>query len=153
MGSTHSLDAKTIHSALKQSILINFGDSGWGAVGFSLTGQHYHSPLSFFSNSFLVKYFSPMTNVAIIRVARDRHSIAWGGITLLKEIGTSKIIPHVVHVSGTSILSISPHPYSILAGTIKHAQLAAIAHNRQLVARLRARSKLPGVKKKSSSLS
>jgi len=47
-----------------------------------------------------------MTNVAIIRVARDKHSIAWGGITLLKEIGTSKIIPHVVHVSGTSILSI-----------------------------------------------
>jgi len=106
MSSTHSLDAKTIHNALKQSILINFGDFGWGAVGFSLTGQHYHSPLSCFANSFLVKYFSPMTNVAIIRVARDRHSIAWGGITLLKEIGTSKIIPHVVHVSGTSILSI-----------------------------------------------
>jgi len=31
-----------------------------------------------------------MTNVAIIWVARDRRSIAWGGITLLKEIGTSK---------------------------------------------------------------
>jgi len=35
-----------------------------------------------------------------------------------------------------------------LAGTIKHAQLAAIAHNRQLVARLRAKSKLPGKQKK-----
>jgi len=34
-----------------------------------------------------------------------------------------------------------------LAGTIKHAQLAAIAHNRQLVARLRAKSKLPGKKR------
>ena len=36
---THPLDAKSIHNALKQSILANFGDSGWGAVGFSLTGQ------------------------------------------------------------------------------------------------------------------
>lgn len=105
------VDAKKIYSALKQSILTNFGDSGWGAVSFSLT----------------VKYFSPMTNVAIIRVGRDQHRIAWGGVTLLKEIDAWKIIPYVVHVSGT----------------IKHAQLAAIAHNREVVARLRARSKLP----------
>jgi len=90
MSSIHVLDAKTNHNALKQSILVNFGDSGWGAVGFSLTSQHYHDPLSCFSDSFLAKYFSPMTNVAIIQVARDRRSIAWGGITLLKEIGTSK---------------------------------------------------------------
>ena len=61
---------------------------------------------SFFLTRFSVKYFSPVTNVAIVRVARDRYSIAWGGITLLKEIGTEKIIPHVVHVSGTLILSI-----------------------------------------------
>lgn len=34
---------------------------------------------------------------------------------------------------------------SLWIGTIKHAQLAAIAHNREVVARLRARSKLPGM--------
>lgn len=42
-----------------------------------------------------------MTHVAIIRVARDRLSIAWGGVTLLNDIGALKIIPHVVHLSGT----------------------------------------------------
>ena len=51
-----------------------------------------------------VKYFSPMTNVAIIRVGRDQHRIAWGGVTLLKEIDAWKIIPYVVHVSGTRLL-------------------------------------------------
>ncbi|KAF5359410.1 hypothetical protein D9756_002919 [Leucocoprinus leucothites] len=109
--STNPLDAKKIYNALKQSILTNFGDTGWGAVGLSLT----------------VKYFSPTTNVAIIRVGRDQHRVAWGGVTLLKEIDSCKVIPYVVHVSGT----------------IKHAQLAAIAHNREVVARFRARSKLP----------
>jgi hypothetical protein len=31
-----------------------------------------------------------------------------------------------------------------LAGTIKHAQLAAVAHNREIVARYRAQAKMPG---------
>ncbi|KXN84370.1 Ribonucleases P/MRP protein subunit POP5, partial [Leucoagaricus sp. SymC.cos] len=108
---TNPLDGKKIYNALKQSILTNFGDTGWGAVGLSLT----------------VKYFSPMTNVAIIRVGRDQHRIAWGGITLMKEVDNWKFIPYVVHVSGT----------------IKHAQLAAITHNREVVARFRAKAKLP----------
>ena len=32
------LDGKAIWAALKQSVLVNFGDTGWGAVGLSLTG-------------------------------------------------------------------------------------------------------------------
>ncbi|XP_006458877.1 hypothetical protein AGABI2DRAFT_200739, partial [Agaricus bisporus var. bisporus H97] len=107
----NSFDGRKVYLALKQSIITNFGDAGWGAVGLSLT----------------VKYFSPLTNVAIIRVARDQHRIAWGGITLLREVDGCRVIPFVVHVSGT----------------IKHAQLAAIAHNREVIARYRAKSKLP----------
>ncbi|EPQ53952.1 hypothetical protein GLOTRDRAFT_130347 [Gloeophyllum trabeum ATCC 11539] len=105
------ITTKDIYAALKQSILHNFGDTGWGAVGYSLT----------------VKYFSPMTNVCIIRVGRDQHKIAWAGVTLLSSIEGRKFIPNVICVSGT----------------IKHAQLAAIQHNRVVVARFRALAKTP----------
>jgi len=91
----------------------NFGDTGWGAVGMSLT----------------VKYFSPTTNLCIVRVARDHHRIAWGAVTLLTLIDDVRVIPHVVHVSGT----------------IKHAQLSAIAHNREVIAQFRAKTKNPAL--------
>ncbi|KAF8556494.1 hypothetical protein OG21DRAFT_1475971 [Imleria badia] len=101
-----SFDAKHVYAALRQSILSNFGDTGWGAT---------------------VKYFSPTTHLCIIRVARDQHTLAWGAVTLLTSINGARVIPHVVHVSGT----------------IKHVQLAAIKHNRHVVARFRAIAKTP----------
>jgi len=106
-----SLDGKQIYNALRDSVMTNFGDTGCGAVGMSLT----------------VKYFSPITNLCIIRVARDHHRIAWGAVTLLTVIDDVRVIPHVVHVSGT----------------IKHAQLSAIAHNREVIARFRAKVNIP----------
>lgn len=36
---TNHLEGKHIWGALKQCILNNFGDTGWGAVGLSLTGK------------------------------------------------------------------------------------------------------------------
>ncbi|KAH0833417.1 Rpp14/Pop5 family-domain-containing protein, partial [Lanmaoa asiatica] len=109
-----SFDAKHVYTALRQSIISNFGNTGWGAVGGSMTGK-------------TVKYFSPTTHLCIVRVARDQHTLAWGAVTLLTQINGARIIPHVVHVSGT----------------IKHVQLAAIRHNRQVVARFRAMTKTP----------
>jgi ribonuclease P/MRP protein subunit POP5 len=106
-----SFDAKHVYSALRQSLISNFGDTGWGAVGGSMS----------------VKYFSPTTHLCILRVARDQHTLARGAVTLLTSINGARIIPHVVHVSGT----------------IKHVQLAAIKHNRQVVARLRVMAKTP----------
>ncbi|KAF6756843.1 hypothetical protein DFP72DRAFT_892452 [Ephemerocybe angulata] len=107
----NNLDGKTIWAALRQSVLTHFGDVGWGAVAPSLT----------------IKYFSPTTSVAIIRVSREHHKIAWAALTLLSSIDGVRYIPHVVHLSGT----------------IKHAQLAAIEHNRVVIARFRALSKAP----------
>ncbi|KAG2114821.1 hypothetical protein DEU56DRAFT_187026 [Suillus clintonianus] len=107
--STRSLDGRLIYNALRDSVVTNFGDTGWGTVGMSLT----------------VKYFSPTTNLCIIRVARDHHRIAWGAVTLLTGIHDIRIIPRVIHVSGT----------------IKHAQLSAIAHNREVIARFRTKAK------------
>ncbi|KAG1737070.1 uncharacterized protein EDB91DRAFT_1237936 [Suillus paluster] len=106
---TRSLDGRLIYNALRDSVVTNFGDTGWGAVGMSLT----------------VKYFSPTTNLCIIRVSRDHHRIAWGAVTLLTGIHDVRVIPRVVHVSGT----------------IKHAQLSAIAHNREVIARFRTKAK------------
>ncbi|EMD35806.1 hypothetical protein CERSUDRAFT_66255 [Gelatoporia subvermispora B] len=103
--------SKQIWAALKQSVITNFGDTGWGAVGTSLT----------------VKYYSPRTNMCIIRVAREQHRIAWAALTLLSAIDGQRFLPHVVHV----------------AGTIKQAQLAAIRHNREVVARYRAQARTP----------
>ncbi|KAF9487825.1 hypothetical protein BDN71DRAFT_1485237 [Pleurotus eryngii] len=107
----NALNGQQIFNALKQSILANFGDTGWGAVGMSLN----------------VTYFSPVTKICIIRVARDHHNLAWAALTLVTAVGTSRYIPNVVHLSGT----------------IKHAQLAAVEHNRKAIARYRALAKTP----------
>ncbi|EIN03996.1 hypothetical protein PUNSTDRAFT_108833 [Punctularia strigosozonata HHB-11173 SS5] len=106
-----TLNGKLIFAALKQSVLQNFGDSGWGAVGYSLT----------------VKYYSPTTRLCIIRVGREHVRTAWGALTLLNSIEGQRVIPNVIHVSGT----------------IKHAQIAAIEHNRVVIARYRAIAKTP----------
>ncbi|KAI0064945.1 hypothetical protein BV25DRAFT_1989677 [Artomyces pyxidatus] len=105
------LSGKQVFDALRQSVITHFGDVGWGSVGASMS----------------VKYFSPTTNLCIIRVARDPYRVAWGATTLLTSIEGHPVIPNVVHVSGT----------------IKHAQLAAIEHNRLIVARFRAKAKTP----------
>ncbi|KAF8700062.1 hypothetical protein AX14_000832 [Amanita brunnescens Koide BX004] len=107
-----TLDGRKVYNALKHSVVCNFGDTGWGAVGLSMS----------------VKYFSPMTNVCIIRVAREQHKVAWGAVTLLSAVDGQRVVPNVVHVSGT----------------IRHAQLAAIKHNREVVARYRALVQTPG---------
>ncbi|KAI9460315.1 hypothetical protein HD554DRAFT_2134444 [Boletus coccyginus] len=104
-----SFDAKHVYAALRQSVISNFGDTGWGAVGGSMA----------------VKYVSPTTHLCILRVARDQHTLARGAVTFLTSINGTRVIPHVVHVSGT----------------IKHAQLAAIKHDRCVVARFRAMDK------------
>lgn len=40
LGFESDFDGKQIYSAIKQSVLANYGDVGWGAVGLSLTGTY-----------------------------------------------------------------------------------------------------------------
>ncbi|PAV16495.1 RNase P [Pyrrhoderma noxium] len=80
---SESLDEKKVWNAIKESVIVNFGDSGWGAVGMSLT----------------VKYYSPTTNLCIIRVAREHHSIAWAAVTLIRKLQGKAYIPHGVSCS------------------------------------------------------
>lgn len=101
------LDSKQIYAALKQSVIVNFGDTGWGAVGSSLNGTTLVSAVRDTDRTDAVKYFSPTTNICIIRVARDPHRVAWGAVTYLSSIDGQRYIPNVVHVSGQPILPCS----------------------------------------------
>lgn len=124
--------------------MANFGDTGWGAVGLSLTGELAIGVGNVCLSGLTVKYFSPTTNVCIIRVGRDQHNIAWGALTMLTSIEGVRYIPNAVHVSGGFLQFVVPSNSGRTLGTIKHAQLAAISHNRQAIARYRALSKNPG---------
>ncbi|KAI9454780.1 Rpp14/Pop5 family-domain-containing protein [Lactarius psammicola] len=114
--SSQAISGKDIFNALKQSVLSNFGDTGWGEVGASLS----------------VKYFSPATHLCIIRVARGEAArTTWAALVLLDKIGNNdghKVVPHVIHVSGT----------------LKHAQIAAIEWNREAIARVKAGAGVQG---------
>ena len=98
------LNSKQIYVALKQSVIVNFGDTGWGAVGGSLNGMTPIYAGRHTNRTDVVKYFSPATNICIIRVARDPYRIAWGAVTYLSSIDGQKYIPNVVHVSGECTL-------------------------------------------------
>ncbi|KAH9979907.1 Rpp14/Pop5 family-domain-containing protein [Lactifluus volemus] len=104
------MSGKDVFAALKQSILLHFGDTGWGEVGASLA----------------VKYFSPMTHLCIVRVARGIAArTTWAAAALLDRVGGGegcRVVPHVIHVSGT----------------LKHAQIAAVEWNREAIARVKA---------------
>jgi len=77
--------SSTIFHAIKQSVILNFGDAGWGAVGVSLS----------------VKYYSPTTQTCIIKVGREHVRIARGAITLLTNIDGIGVLPIVSRCSGT----------------------------------------------------
>lgn len=62
----------------------------------------------------IVKYFSPHTNLGIVRVARDHFRMIWAGITFITKIKGRECLVRVLHVSGT----------------IKKAQQATIRHDR-----------------------
>ena len=100
------LNTKQIWSALRDSVVNNFGDVGWGAVGNSLNGMsHWDTRVWFHLIVFIsskVKYYSPVTGHCIIRVARDHYRIAWGATTLITSIDGKLVLPHVIHCSGQS---------------------------------------------------
>ncbi|KAH9979905.1 Rpp14/Pop5 family-domain-containing protein [Lactifluus volemus] len=92
------MSGKDVFAALKQSMLLHFGDTGWGEVGASLA----------------VKYFSPMTHLCIVRVARGIAArTTWAAAALLDRVGGGegcRVVPHVIHVSGTVSLRLCMRP-------------------------------------------
>ncbi|KAH8105217.1 hypothetical protein BXZ70DRAFT_511536 [Cristinia sonorae] len=99
----------------------------WSALKQSILAHFGDAGWGSVASSLTVKYYSPQTGICIIRVARDQHKVAWAGVTLLSNIEGHVFVPNVIHLSGT----------------IKQAQLAAIQHNREVVARYRSQAGLP----------
>ncbi|KAI8591020.1 hypothetical protein BDZ88DRAFT_76708 [Geranomyces variabilis] len=74
-----------ISSAVKESILLNFGDYGAGIA----------------ATSTAVKYFSPWTNTGVLRCARDHYELVWAALTFVTQLKGKSCTFRVVHVGGT----------------------------------------------------
>ncbi|KAI8829559.1 hypothetical protein BJ741DRAFT_622714 [Chytriomyces cf. hyalinus JEL632] len=103
----------TIANAIKASIQANFGDFGTAAM-----------------SNLTVKYYSAMTGVGIVRVARDELKRCWAAISLVAEISGVKCVLSAFHV----------------AGTIKQAQINTIKHNQKLLLNLRSSSQIDDIR-------
>ncbi|KAF9905317.1 hypothetical protein EC991_001739 [Linnemannia zychae] len=101
---------KDLVYALKDSITENFGDYGAGLTQRPLT----------------LKYFSPHTNVGILRISREEMHIVWGALTFIKELKGRPCIIKVIHTSGT----------------IKKCQLTTIKYDRDRIMFLRSQAQM-----------
>ncbi|KAJ2897023.1 RNA-binding protein pop5 [Coemansia aciculifera] len=93
--------ARSVHALVREQIKLNFGDSGAGLV---LSGLQ-------------VKYFSPQTQMGILRVPRDHCKMVSAALALTTLANKRPCSIRVRHVSGT----------------IKKCQGAAIRTNRELI--------------------
>ncbi|KAG0203593.1 hypothetical protein BGX28_004196 [Mortierella sp. GBA30] len=101
---------KDLMYALRDSIAENFGDYGAGIT----------------QRALVLKYFSPHTNIGILRISREEMHIAWGALTFIKELKGRPCIIKVLHTSGT----------------IKHCQLTTIRYDRDRIMFLRNQAQL-----------
>ncbi|RUS31221.1 hypothetical protein BC938DRAFT_478229 [Jimgerdemannia flammicorona] len=109
-----ALSTGTVNTLIRESIRENFGEWGMGCVVSSLN----------------MKYFSPYTNIGIVRVARDHYRILWGALTFIKEIRGTPCVVRALHLSGTII----------------KAQNAAIEYDRDQILNLKRQAELNGDK-------
>lgn len=73
-----------VSKAIKDSILVNFGECGMAS---SL-------------GSFQVKYVNPITKLCIIRASREEHQKVWSAITLVTSIGNCPVLFNLLDLSG-----------------------------------------------------
>ncbi|CAG8598760.1 3096_t:CDS:2 [Diversispora eburnea] len=76
------LTSRDINSAIKDSVQQNFGDYGSGCIAASLS----------------VKYFSPYTNIGIIRVSREHYNLVWSALTFITQIQSRFCLFRVLHL-------------------------------------------------------
>ncbi|KAJ0617758.1 putative ribonuclease P [Helianthus annuus] len=78
------LSQHNISKAIKDSILVNFGECGLAS---SLV-------------SFQVKYVNHITKVCIIRASRDEHQKVWAAITMVRSVGNCPVVFNLLDLSG-----------------------------------------------------
>lgn len=74
-----------VSKAIKDSILINFGECG----------------LASSLGSFQVKYVNPITKVCIIRTSREGYQKVWSAISLVSSIGNCPAFFNLLDLSGS----------------------------------------------------
>ncbi|KAI4340959.1 hypothetical protein MLD38_025745 [Melastoma candidum] len=73
-----------VAKAIKDSILVNFGECG----------------LASSLGSFQVKYVNPITKVCIIRASREEYQRVWAAITLVTSIANCPVLFNLLDLSG-----------------------------------------------------
>ena len=76
---------KDLYDVVRDSIALNFGDLGSGQLSVSLG----------------VKYWNPITGLAILRIARDDIRTLWAAVGLITHIKGRRGKLAVLHCSGT----------------------------------------------------
>ncbi|CAA6659396.1 unnamed protein product [Spirodela intermedia] len=112
----------SVAKAIKDSVLINFGECG----------------LASSLGSFQVKYVNPVTKVCIIRASREAHQRIWCAITLIRSIGNCPVLFNLLDLSGCIRASKSAalkcdeakfEHYKIIAGDRLSSETVRLAKN------------------------
>lgn len=74
-----------ISKAIKDSILVNFGECGLASV----------------LGSFQVKYVNPITKLCVIRASREEHQKVWSAISMVRSIGNCPVLFNLLDLSGS----------------------------------------------------
>ncbi|OMO88614.1 Ribonuclease P/MRP protein subunit [Corchorus olitorius] len=74
-----------ISKAIKETILVNFGECG----------------LASSLGSFQVKYVNPITKLCVIRASREDYQKIWSAITMVRSIGNCPVLFNLLDLSGS----------------------------------------------------
>ncbi|KAK7275922.1 hypothetical protein RIF29_17048 [Crotalaria pallida] len=80
------LTRSNVTAAIKDSILLNFGECGLGSA----------------LGAFQVKYLNSDTNLCVIRTSREDHQKVWCAITMITNIASYPVIFNMLDLSGLS---------------------------------------------------
>lgn len=80
-----SINSSLIFSHLRRIVETNFGDYGAGCLQQSLN----------------VKYYNPITGLAIIRCSRDHLRMIWNAVMMLTTLKNRSCMATCIHVGGT----------------------------------------------------
>ena len=80
-----SLTSYALYREVRQALLANFGEFGYGQV----------------TNSLQVKYLNTHTNLVILRAPRDDADVIRAALVMIREVRGEACVLRVVHVGGT----------------------------------------------------
>merc|ERR1711879_212904 len=80
-----SISSENLKREVKHQIQLNFGDFGVGLIQATLQ----------------VKYWNHLTNLCIIRCARDYYKMVWAAVTMISTLNQRSVLFRLVHLGGS----------------------------------------------------